>query len=347
MPSIKSQTRPPGRQLLIDAAKQFDAACEERSGRILPYISTQDSAKDMEQIRRALGEEKISYFGFSYGSQLGAMYATLFPTSVRAMVLDGAADPNAGYVQNTKQQTVGVERGLQQLMDDCAKRTSCAFHHDGKPMAAFDALMAKLAVDPIPSADSSRPAVGPGIAYYGVVSGLYLKQFWPLVTRALAAAEQGDGSKLLALYDEYTQRRADGTWTNEFEGLIAINCLDDPGPKDPAFLDTFAAELKTLSPHFGESAAYNYNCVYWPVPQKPPVKLTGAGAGTIVVVGTTGDPITPLESTTNMAAALEDGVLVRVEADQHTGYGVNECVVRAVDDYLIDLSAPESGLVCK
>ena len=95
------------------------------------------------------------------------------------------------------------------------------------------------------------------------------------------------------------------------------------------------------------SAAYNYNCIYWPVPQKPPVKLTGAGAGTIVVVGTTGDPITPLESTTNMAAALEGGVLVTVDADQHTGYRVNDCIVTAVDDYLIDLTAPQAGLVCK
>src|SRR6185369_12889348 len=103
----------------------------------------------------------------------------------------------------------------------------------------------------------------------------------------------------------------------------AINCLDDPGPKDLSFLDTYAAELKAVSPHFGVSAAYNYNCVYWPVPQKPPVKLTGAGAGTIVVVGTTGDPITPIESTKNMADALEQATLVTVDANQHTGYGTN------------------------
>jgi pimeloyl-ACP methyl ester carboxylesterase len=335
------------KQVLIDASKQFDSACKARSGRILPYISTQDSAKDMDEIRRALGEDKISYFGFSYGSQLGGMYATLFPTHVRAMVIDGAADPNAGYVESTKQQVVGLERGLQQMMDDCGQKTSCAFHHDGNPMAAYDALIAKLTTNPLPSADSSRPPVGPGIALYGVVSGLYVKQYWPVVTKALAAAEQGDGSRLLDLYDAYVERQADGTWTNAFEGLIAINCLDDPGPKDPSFPDTYAAQLRTLSPHFGDWAAYSYNCIFWPTPQKPPVKLTGAGAGTIVVVGTTGDPITPIESTKNMAAALEDGVLVTVEAEQHTGYGVNACVVKAVDTYLIDLTPPEAGLDCK
>jgi len=336
---------PAKKQALIDEAQSFDQACQAHSGKLLPYISTQDTARDMDEIRRALGEDKISFFGFSYGSQLGATYATMFPTHVRAMVIDGAADPNAGYVESTKQQVVGLERGLQQMMEDCATKTTCAFRHDGNPMAAYEALIAKLATNPLPSA-GGRPAVGPGIALYGVVSGLYVKEYWPLVTSALAAAERGDGSKLLALYDAYVERTPSGAWSNSFEDLIAINCLDDPGPKDPSFPDTYAAQLRTLSPHFGDWAAYSYNCIYWPVPQKPPIKITGAGAGPIVVVGTTGDPITPIESTKNMAGALEDGVLVTVEAEQHTGYMVNECVDNAVDRYLIDLTVPAAGLVC-
>jgi pimeloyl-ACP methyl ester carboxylesterase len=337
---------PAEKQAIIDASKQFDAACQQRSGRILPYISTQDTARDMDQIRAALGEDKISYFGFSYGSQVGATYATLFPTHVRAMVIDGAADPNAGYVESTKQQVVGLERGLAAMLDDCAKKTSCAFHHGGNPAAAYDALMAQLATNPIPSGEPSRPLVGTGIAIYAVVSGLYVQEYWPIVTRAMAAAEKGDGSALLQLYDTYIERQPDGTWTNAFEDLIAINCLDDPGPKDPSFPDTYAAQLQALSPHFGAWAAYSYNCIYWPTPQKPPLKLTGAGAGPIVVVGTTGDPITPIESTKNMADALEQATLVTVDANQHTGYGTNECVVKAVDDYLIDLTVPAKGLEC-
>ncbi len=337
---------PAEKQAIIDASKQFDAACEQRSGRILPYISTQDTARDMDQIRAALGEDKISYFGFSYGSQVGATYATLFPTSVRAMVIDGAADPNAGYVESTKQQVVGLERGLAAMLDDCARKTSCAFHHGGNPAAAYDALMAQLATNPIPSGEPNRPLVGTGIAVYAVVSGLYVQEYWPVVTRALAAAEKGDGSALLQLYDTYIERQADGTWTNAFEDLIAINCLDDPGPKDPSFPDTYASELQALSPHFGAWAAYSYNCIFWPAPPKPPVKLTAAGAGPIVVVGTTGDPITPIESTKNMAEALDHAVFVTVDANQHTGYGTNECVVKAVDEYLIGLKVPAAGLEC-
>ena len=262
------------------------------------------------------------------------------------MVIDGAADPNAGYVESTKQQVVGLERGLQQMMDDCAKKTSCAFHHDGNPMPAYEALIAKLATNPLPSA-GGRPAVGPGIALYAVVSGLYVEQYWPLVTTALAAAERRRRLPAAgALRRLRRARRRTAAWTNSFEDLIAINCLDDPGPKDPSFPDTYAAELRTLSPHFGDWAAYSYNCIYWPVPQKPPIKITGAGAGPIVVVGTTGDPITPIESTKNMASALEDGVLVTVKADQHTGYMVNDCVDTAVDQYLIELTVPAAGLVC-
>jgi pimeloyl-ACP methyl ester carboxylesterase len=337
---------PAEKQAIVDTSKQFDAACRQRSGRILPYVSTQDTARDMDQIRAALGEDKISYFGFSYGSQLGATYATLFPTRVRAMVIDGAADPNAGYVESTKQQVVGLERGLQAMLDDCAKKTSCAFHHDGKPGAAYDGLLAKLASNPIPSPEADRPAVGPGVAIYAVVSGLYVREYWPVVTRALAAAEKGDGGPLLQLYDTYIERQSDGTWTNSFEDLIAINCLDDPGPKDPSFPDSYAKDLEALSPHFGAWEAYSYNCIFWPVPQKTPLKLTAAGAGPIVVVGTTGDPITPIESTKAMADALEQATLITVDANQHTGYGTNACVVKAVDDYLIAVTVPAKGLEC-
>jgi pimeloyl-ACP methyl ester carboxylesterase len=334
------------KQALIDSAKTFDAACQQRSGRLLPYVSTQDTARDMDEIRKALGEDKISYFGFSYGSQLGATYATMFPSHVRAMTIDGATDPNAGYVESTKQQVVGLERGLQAMLADCAKNAACAFHHNGNPQAAYDALMTKLQTDPLPSPEANRPPIGLGIAIYAVVSGLYVQQFWPVVTRALAAAERGDGSGLLDLYDSYVERQSDGTWTNTFEDLIAINCVDDPGPLDPSFPDTFAAQLRSLSPHFGDWAAYSYSCIYWPAPQKPPIKITGAGAGPIVVVGTTGDPITPIESTKAMAAALEHGILVTVQADQHTGYGVNRCIVDAVDQYLISQTLPATGLVC-
>src|SRR3954447_15118054 len=200
---------PDEKQKLIDLAKQFDAACQQKSGKILPYISTQDSARDMDQIRQALGEDKISYFGFSYGSELGAVWATMFPQTVRAMVIDGASDPNSGYEADLEQQVVGLERTLDAILADCAKDTKCAFRHDGNPGPAFDALAAKLDAQPLKVGDRT---VGQGAFYYAVIEALYDRSFWPTLTKALAAGETGDGSGLLDLYDEYLQRNDKGTF---------------------------------------------------------------------------------------------------------------------------------------
>lgn len=331
------------KQALIDAAKDFAAECEANSGRILPYISTQDSARDMEEIRKALGEDKISYFGFSYGSELGAMFATMFPQSVRAMVVDGAVDPNSDAVGEARRQVLSLEASLDAFLADCAADTKCAFYNRGDPGAAFDQLMAGLDTRPL---RFGGRAIGQGIAYTAVISALYDKSAWPILAEALDRAQGGDGEMLALLYDSYTQRGPDGTYTDAFEGLIAINCLDDPGPTDPAAADELAAEFSKLAPRLGEASAYGYFCAFWPVPRKAPIKVTGAGAGPIVVVGTTGDPITPLESTKRLAAELEQGVLVTVVGDRHTGYKLNGCVVKAVDDYLVDLTLPRRGLVC-
>jgi hypothetical protein len=164
--------------------------------------------------------------------------------------------------------------------------------------------------------------------------------------QALADAENGNGSGLLDLYDAYLERNSNGTYSNSWEALTAINCLDDPGPTDPNYPDQLAAALRPLAPHFADWYAYEYFCTYWPTPAAPRLKITGAGAGPIVVVGTTGDPITPIEGTKALADSLEHGVLVTVHANQHTGYGTGACVDDAVDNYLIDLKVPAQGLDC-
>lgn len=333
------------RQALIDASKQWDAACEKKSGKVLPYVSTQDSAKDMHVIREALGEDKVSYFGFSYGSELGATYATLFPGDIRAMVIDGAADPSAGYEADARQSTIGIERTLDKALDACSHDSSCPFGN-GDAGAAFDRLWAKLDTDPVPVSEDGRPAVGQGVALYAVVSTLYDQASWPVLYNALASLEQGDGDRMLELYDAYLHRNPDGSWDNSFEGLIAINCIDDPGPLDTGGVDRLAQDLAEVAPRLGSALNENFQCAFWPAKQKPPLTITGKGAGPIVVVGTLGDPVTPIESTRDMAKALEHGVLVTVDANQHTGYGVNDCIVRAVDNYLISLKVPAADTAC-
>jgi pimeloyl-ACP methyl ester carboxylesterase len=335
------------KQALVDLAKTWDANCVKRSGRELPYISTQDTARDMDAIRASLGEDKVSYFGFSYGSTLGAVYATMFPEHVRAMVLDGASDPNVDYLDDLKDSATGMERALDLLLDQCSKDRGCKFSNGGHAAAAFDALVTKLDSQPLPS-DDGRPPIGQAVLYYAVVSALYDQGYWPVLTDALADAQHGDGKALLAMYDDYLQRRQDGSWSNVFESLIAINCLDDPGPQgDPAIADQVAAQLRPIAPRFADWASYSYNCTFWPVGPAPKLHVSGAGAGPIVVVGTTGDPITPLASSQKLAQDLQQGVLLTVEGEHHTGYGLNKCSVREVDGYLVNLAVPAVGTVCR
>lgn len=341
---------PPGtpeeKQALIDAAQAFNDKCAENSGTILPYISTQASAADMNSIRLALGEEKISYFGFSYGSELGATWATMFPDTVRAAVLDGAVDPNASSVQEGMSQAKGFEGQLATFLKQCSEKTTCEFHNGGKAEAAFDQLVLDLDTTPL-EVSKDRTSVNQGVLFTAVAQAMYSDYYWPQLSEALSNAQRGDGKGLLQLYDDYYQRNKDGTYGNELEAFLAISCLDDPGTTSTEEVDAQVDAFIAAAPRLGANFAYGYSCSLWPVKQAPKVSVTGKGAGPIVVVGTTGDPATPLDSTRKMAKSLEQGILVVVDANQHTGYGANNCVVNAVDNYFLQLTVPENELTCK
>lgn len=334
------------RQAILDAAKMFGADCRAKNPKILPFVSTRDSARDMDAIRRALGEPKVSYFGFSYGSELGVTWASLFPTTVRAMVIDGAADQSVGYLQQNLEQAAGFERTFDTFLANCSKRPDCAFSNSGDAAGAFDTLSAAADASPVKTR-TGRPDVTQGVLTTAVADAMYATFAWPQLERALADLQHGNGDGILSLYDSYYQRRADGTYGNELEAYFAINCLDDPGTKDPQVVFDMQGEFAKVAPRLGASWILELQfCAAWPVPAAPPVKVDAKGAGPVVVVGTTGDPATPLVSTRHMAQALEDGRLVVVTADQHTGYGVNSCVDSAVDNYLVALRAPSNELVC-
>jgi hypothetical protein len=186
-----------------------------------------------------------------------------------------------------------------------------------------------------------------GVLFTAIAQAMYSDTLWPQLAAGLAAAVGGDGTGLLALYDEYYQRQPDGTYGNELEAFIAISCLDDPGPVGIEAADAIIPEFERAAKRFGPSFAYGYSCALWPVPQARRVDITGAGAGPVVVIGTTGDAATPLSSSRTAAATLEEGILLVVDADRHTGYGENQCIVDLVDAYLIDLEVPKAETVCR
>jgi len=337
---------PEEKQALIDASQAFNDKCTENSGTILPYISTQASAQDINSLRLALGEEKVSFFGFSYGSELGTTWATMFPETVRAIVVDGAVDPTATSIQEGMNQAKGFEGQLSTFLKQCSERTTCEFHNGGKAEEAFDQLVLDIDATPL-EVSKNRTPVTQGVLFTAVAQAMYSDYYWPQLSEALSAAQKGDGNGILQLYDDYYQRKGDGTYGNELEAFLAISCLDDPGASSVEDVDSHIEEFIAAAPRLGGNFAYGYSCALWPVKQAPKVTITGKGAGPIVVVGTTGDAATPLDSTRKMAKGLEQGILIVVNANQHTGYGANSCVVKAVDDYLIKLTVPTNETTCK
>lgn len=333
------------RREIVDSSREFTELCFEKNGDLLPHVGTNNVARDMDMIRRSLGEEKISYFGFSYGSELGAVWATMFPDTVRAAVLDGATDPEADRLDGSLQQNKGFEQSITTFLARCSDDRSCAFHSDGDAEGAFDALMESLDENPIPTT-SGRPDLTRGMALTAVAQAMYTSSRWDELAIALDDARSGDGAGLLELFDAYFQRRPDGSYGNELEAFVNILCADEPTRITIEQADAESALFNEAAPRFSPGTTGDYTCVFWPRALDPRITITGKGAGPIVVIGTTGDSATPLEGTRNMARVLEDGRLIVVDAEQHTGYTSDECAQRIADEYLIDLVVPDEETDC-
>ncbi|MEY3617795.1 MAG: hypothetical protein RL726_493 [Actinomycetota bacterium] len=333
------------RREFVDSAKDFTEICFEKNGDLLPYVGTNNVARDMDMIRRSLGEDKISYFGFSYGSELGSVWATMFPGTVRAAVLDGATDPEADRLDGSLQQSKGFEQSITTFLDRCSSDRACAFHNSGDAEGAFDDLMAELDENPVPTR-SGRPDLTRGMALTAVAQAMYTSSRWDELERALDEARDGNGSGLLDLFDAYFQRRPDGSYGNELEAFLNILCADEPTRITIEQADAESVRFNEIAPRFSPGTTGDYTCVFWPEAIDPRVTITGAGAGPIVVIGTTGDSATPLEGTRNMARVLEDGRLIVVTAEQHTGYTSDACAQRIADAYLLDLVIPDEETNC-
>jgi len=335
-----------GFNALVEGARQFDAGCQSLSGNLLAHVGTEDAARDMDQIRQAVGDPKLNYFGFSYGTFLGAVYAELFPTHIRAMVLDGALDPAADPISLNLAQAAAFNAELEAFFADCAARPACAWKPGGDLRTAYDALIARLKVHRLPGIGTRT--LGPGEAFYGVALPLYDRSDWPDLASALQRASHGDGSLLLRFSDLYTTRNADGIYSNEEEANTAINCLDEAWPKDPAVLRNDAAEAMTLAPEFGVADLYGgLTCALWPLPaSRSPHPVTAPGSPPIVVIGSTGDPATPYAGAQALAGELSQGVLLTRVGDGHTGYRASACIRANVDPYLLDLTVPAKATTC-
>ena len=332
------------------AYREWAEACAENTGDFLGQVDTQSAARDMDLLRAVLGDEKLTYLGYSYGTQLGATYAGLFPDRVGRLVLDGAVDVTLTPAESSEQQAVGFENALRAYVEDCQAGPSCPLGGDTDAgMRQVRAVLDAAKADPLPTASDRR--LTSTLAFYGVALALYNDLNWPLLTQGLTEAiEDGTGTTLLFLADFYNDRNPDGSFsTNSTEAFRAVGCLDGRQDPDPAAMEEQRERLEREAPTMGSFFAYGaLVCADWPFPVvEQEFDLHAAGAAPIVVIGTTNDPATPYVWAEALSSTLDSAVLVTYEGEGHVAYGrSNACIGDAVDDYLVDGTVPEDGLVC-
>jgi pimeloyl-ACP methyl ester carboxylesterase len=335
----------------VRSARSFGRGCTKRSGAVAAHVSTEEAARDIDVLRAALGESQLAYFGASYGTQLGATYADLFPERVGRLVLDGAIDPTLDAEELQLQQAASFQTALDAYIQNCLESTDACFLGDsleeGRQRIAD--FLAAVETDPLPAGDRQLRA---GNAFYGLITPLYARDYWFLLSTALRAGFAGDGAPLLALSDAYTSRALDGSGytDNTLEAYVAITCADDPESLPATAIERLLPSFEEASPTLGRAFAWSLvGCRGFPrrPPPPPPPDVLAAGAAPIVVVGTSRDPATPLAWAEALADQLDSGVLIRRDGDGHTGYNAgNLCVDEAVEAYLIAGDVPPDGLSC-
>src|SRR5205823_6401746 len=281
---------PQEKQDAMQADKDFAAGCQRRSGDLLPFMDSASTARDMDQIRASLGDAKLTYLGFSYGTYIGQWYAHLFPTHVRALSLDGVVDPTVPANQSLLGQVIGFEENLKAFLADCRSRSTCGYARSGDPGTKLTALMARLDGTPIQVGGRQLTR---NLAMTGLLLTLYDQSLWRYLDQGLTAAENGDGRILLLLADAYNHRNADGTYSNLFNAaFFSAWCLDFPTPTDITVYDKLGPTFAKASPLFGPWTQYsNLQCSFWPVkPKSQQGALTVNGAPPILLVGGTNDP---------------------------------------------------------
>ena len=334
---------------VVAQSKLFARGCEQRSRALLPYVGTRNAARDIDVLRAALGDAKLTYLGKSYGTYLGAWYAQLFPSHVRALVLDGAVNPDESGFGLNSVQAQGFEVALRSFTADCVRRPGCPLGNGtvSAGIARLQRLLNQTASKPLTSQIAGQPANN-AMLLNGVASALYSKSFWQYLRAGLTSAFDGNGTIMVELADALFERGPNGQYSNLMDVNTAVNCIDRPWPRSLGVWNAAAATAAKAAPQFGASNMWSsLPCAYWPVHAATPVRLRAAGAPPILVVGTTRDPATPFRWAQALARDLKSGVLLGWNGDGHTAYlNGSTCVDTAVDRYLISLATPRNGMVC-
>ncbi|MFD3660798.1 alpha/beta hydrolase [Streptomyces sp. NPDC058659] len=369
----------------LASARATAADCRAASGPLLPHVGTDDAARDLDVLRAALGERRLTYVGWSYGTSLGTSYAEQFPRRVRAMVLDGAVDPSLDWRQRVLSQSTGFRKAVEEYADSCADAVgdACPGATPEEIRALIDRLLERTEREPLPVDDSAYGLDAPALVSVLSLSMYTPEAQWKQLSEALVAADGGDGTSLAALAageeepadpdadasdassDESSDEGSEGSSEaavsegpaagepsglpedNADAALIAINCLDVPHPRDAqAYWDALAPAEKAAGAYGTTGVINELVCKDLPAGPQRPHRVTAKGVPPVLVVGTAGDPATPYGEAVSLARQFPGGMLLSFDAPGHTGYGRSTCVDRKVEAYLISLTKVRPGTTC-
>ena len=342
-------TSPAGVEQTEREAKEYAAKCAERVGAdVLATVGSRDVAKDMDLLRSVLGDEKLNYLGYSYGTRIGTAYAQQFPENVRAMVLDGALDPDQNPVDEVVAQVGGFQDAFEAYAGHCARSRRCPLGNDpAQASERFRELVEPLVEQPIAVGDRKLSYTD---ATTGVIAALYDDELWDLLDQGLTELTDGEGKVLLFLADNY-YGRSGGEYSTLTDAFAAIRCVDDPPLTDRAAVADADRRARAAAPFLDDGAAPSTAldvCAFWPVPPTGgPGKPAVTGLAPVLVISTTGDPATPYQAGVGLADAL-GGRLLTYEGNQHTAFLQNiRCIDGAGVAYLVSGTLPAEGTRCK
>jgi pimeloyl-ACP methyl ester carboxylesterase len=329
--------------------KKFGEDCLKYTGKLLGFVDTVSAARDLDLLRGVLGDKKLNYLGYSYGTLLGATYAELYPKNTGRLVFDGVVDPATTDFEVTATQAQGFESALRAYLAHCLAGKDCPFSGSvDDAMTKIRALLDKLNATPLQGSDGR--SLGSATMFNAIILPLYSRDNWPALNKLFADAKVGEADFAFQLADSYNDRNSDGTYAdNQTEAFIAINCLDYKITSTEASLRPEAAKLAKLAPVLGPQMSYGgTSCAQWPFPStRDREPITASGSAPILVVGTTNDPATPYVWAKNVAKTLKNGHLVTYTGEGHTAYNKsNSCVNRAVDDFFVSGTVPAKDPKC-
>jgi pimeloyl-ACP methyl ester carboxylesterase len=306
-------------------------------------LGTEFQVDDLDLIRQAVGSERLHYLGLSYGSLLGLRYAEAYPQHVGPVVLDGVIDPRRSLEELLLDQLDGFEAAFAALDDACAAdQLTCPA---GGARAAYDRLAAAgLAGPSTAGADSVDDLV------WGTIMGLYQDWLWPQLAEALVAAEVGDPTGLARLSQVYRS----GT---DWQAYLATICADGDLPRSDADWDLLLTRAERSSPRFAAAVTGGLRDCPSPAPGDPgptaadpepafgrPLQLDDEV--TMLLLGASGDPATPIEHARAVAELLSDTPLIEVDRTGHLAWGANSCVTETVSRFFVDDTVPDEDLSC-